>query len=83
MPTLPIPDERAELAQQVREMQRLTHAERAELFCSIMQAIGLVWASLSPAEQWRRIQIGEAIDGPGPRPWWMGVRPDARPDPRP
>ena len=80
---LPLPDEQAELAEQALEMRRLTSAQRMELFCSIMQTIGIVWARLSPAEQWRRIRIGEAIDGPALRPWWMGVRPDARPDSQP
>jgi hypothetical protein len=73
-----VPDERVELARAASEMRRLSAADRVALFASIMRMIETVWASLPPAERWRRIRIGEQLDG-GPRPWWMGVRPDARP----
>jgi len=74
-----VPDEQAELAQAAREAQRLSPSERVALFVSIMQTIENIWASLPPEERWRRIVIGEEIDDPAPRPWWLGVRPDARP----
>jgi len=72
-------DEQQTLAQEVREMQRLGPAERVELFCSIMRMIDNVWASLPFEEKWRRLKLAEQIDGPRPEPWWMGMKPEARP----
>jgi hypothetical protein len=74
--TLRVPDERESLAQDARDMQRLTPAERVELFCSIMHMVQLVWASLPSEERLRRLRIGEELE-PGPRPWWRGLRPGA------
>jgi hypothetical protein len=44
-----------------------------------MRMIANVWATLPFEEQWRRLQLAERIDGPRPEPWWMGVKPEARP----
>jgi hypothetical protein len=74
--TLRVPDERESLLQEAREMNRLTAAQRVELFCSIMQAIAEVWAPLPFAERMRRVRIGEALEA-SPRPWWKGVRASA------
>jgi hypothetical protein len=75
---LPVPDEAEAMALEAAEARRLDPAQRVELFCSIMQVIQEVWASLPPAEQWRRIRIAERLD-PAPRPWWTGLAPGARP----
>jgi hypothetical protein len=75
---LVVPSEARALAQEAAEARRLDPTQRVELFCSIMQVIQEVWASLPEAERRRRIRIGEQLDR-GPRPWWMGLAPQARP----
>lgn len=76
--TLRIPDECESLAQEARDMSRLTPAQRVELFCSIMRMIQSVWASLPVEERLRRLRIGEEVE-PGPRPWWRDMRRGAKP----
>jgi hypothetical protein len=60
-------------------MQGLSPEQRMDLFCSIMRMIDRVWATLPFEEKWRRLQLAAQIDGPRPEPWWMGVKPEARP----
>jgi hypothetical protein len=74
-----LPSEDEQIAEEAREARRLTPAQRVELFISIMQMIGNTWQSLPFAEQWRRLGLAEAVDGPRPVPWWSGMRADRRP----
>lgn len=75
---LVVPSEAESLAQEAAEARRLDPTQRVELFCSLMQVIQEIWASLPPGEQWRRLRIAEQLDA-GPRPWWTGLAPGARP----
>ena len=75
----PRPLEQIQFAEEAREAQRLTPEQRVELFASIMDMIQGIWQSLPFEEQWRRLGIGETIDGPRPSPWGPGDRPGAQP----
>ena len=75
----PRPNEQVQFAEEAREAQRLTPEQRVELFASIMNMIQGIWQSLPFEEQWRRLGIGETIDGPRPSPWGPGVRQEAQP----
>lgn len=75
----PLTNEEDELAEEAQEARRLSPEQRVELFASIMNMIQGIWQSLPFEEQWRRLGIGETIDGPRPKPWGLGVRTDARP----
>ena len=66
------------LRRDAEESRNLTPEQRVDIFCSLMQMIADIWASLPRAEQWRRLQIGDELE-PGPRPWWTALPPGARP----
>lgn len=52
--------------------------ERAEMFRSVQELVGAIWASFSEEEMLRRLRIGEELD-PSPQPGWSRMRPEALP----
>jgi len=67
------------LAAEARLARQMSAAQRVEVFTSIMRMVAATWQTLPFEEQWRRLQIGAAIDGVRDVPWWSSVPAAQRP----
>ena len=48
------------------------------MFMDLLETLDVVWATLSPDERRRRIEINRQLE-PAPDPWWKNHRPSAQP----
>jgi len=48
------------------------------MFMDLLETLDVVWATLSPDERRRRIEINRQLE-PAPDPWWENLRPSAQP----
>ena len=71
-------DERLQTVEAAEGSVGLDAEARVALFQSLQERLDAVWETLDEAERARRIHLSESLDQ-GPKPWWRGLRPEARP----
>jgi len=74
----PTRSERDSIIAAARSCEGKSPRERMEMFVDLLETLDVVWATLSPDERRRRIEINRQLE-PAPDPWWKNLRPSAQP----